>query len=101
MNAMLLLCVGEDTDVCMLIKVNVSVHLVVLLLPGGDVRLVGDARDEVGAVELYYNSQTGWTGICADSNHIHSWRNNKAAAEIVCRQLGYQGGEPYVGRFGQ
>ena len=31
----------------------------------GDVRLVGDARDEVGAVELYY-PDIGWTGICAD-----------------------------------
>ena len=57
----------------------------------GDVRLVGDERDTVGAVEVYY-SQVGWTGICADTSHAHMWRDNKEAAEIVCAQLGYLGG---------
>ena len=60
---------------------------------------MGDLRDEVGAVELYY-PQIGWTGICADRDHIDSWRNNDQAAEIVCRQLGYDGGAPYVDRLG-
>ena len=64
----------------------------------GDVRLVGDARDEVGAVELYY-PDIGWTGICADPDQIDYWRNNDVAAEIVCRQLGYSGGLPYVERY--
>ncbi|CAI8038225.1 Lysyl oxidase homolog 3A [Geodia barretti] len=61
----------------------------------GDVRLVGDQRDTVGAVELYH-PMTGWTGICADANYIHMWRDNRRAAETVCAQLGYLGGTPYV-----
>ena len=63
----------------------------------GDVRLVGDQRDTVGAVELYH-PMTGWTGICADANYIHMWRDNRRAAETVCAQLGYLGGTPYVQR---
>ena len=63
----------------------------------GDVRLVGDERDTVGALELYY-AGVGWTGICADSSQVHSWQDNQRAAEIVCAQLGYLGGTPYIER---
>ena len=66
----------------------------------GHVRLVGDARDVVGAVELFH-PQTGWTGICADPDHAPSWLRDNQAAEIVCRQLGYQGGTAYVDRLVQ
>ena len=52
------------------------------LLAAGHVRLVGDARDEVGAVELFH-PQTGWTGICADPDHAPSWLKDNQAAEIV------------------
>ena len=64
----------------------------------GDVRLLGDPRDGVGAVE-YYDAQQGWTGICADPAHSSSWNSNTAAARIVCRQLGYEGGRPYSQRY--
>ena len=64
----------------------------------GDVRLLGDPRDGVGAVE-YYDTQLGWTGICADSAHSFSWNSNTAAASIVCTQLGYEGGRPYSQRY--
>ena len=64
----------------------------------GDVRLVGDTRDTVGAVELYH-PDLGWTGICADANHAHMWTDNQRAAETVCAQLGYLGGTPYIQRF--
>lgn len=61
----------------------------------GHVRLVGDTRDEVGAVELYY-PHIGWTGICADPDRAHHWQRENQAAEVVCRQLGYNGGMAYV-----
>ena len=61
----------------------------------GHVRLVGDARDEVGAVELFY-PDIGWTGICADPDHAHYWLRDTQPAEVVCRQLGYLGGRAYV-----
>ena len=63
-------------------------------------RLVGDVRNEVGAVELLH-PQVGWTGICADEGNAHLWESNTDAAEIVCRQLGYEGGRPYVNRSGK
>ena len=84
------------------VNVNVYVHLfrtvlMVTLFPFsvGHVRLVGDARDEVGAVELYY-PDIGWTGICADPEQAHYWLRDNQPAEIVCRQLGYLGGRAYV-----
>ena len=61
----------------------------------GHVRLVGDLRDEVGAVELYY-PQIGWTGICADPDQRQYWLRENQAAQVVCRQLGYLGGTAYV-----
>ena len=60
--------------------------------------MVGDIRDEIGTVELYYPG-IGWTGICADPDHIDLWRNNNEAAEIVCRQLGYLAGTTYIERL--
>ena len=56
---------------------------------------MGDTRDEVGAVELYYPG-IGWTGICADPSHRDSWTRDNQAAEVVCRQLGYRDGRTYV-----
>ena len=50
------------------------------------------------SVELYY-PDIGWTGICADPEQIDYWMNNDVAGEIVCRQLGYSGGLPYVERY--
>ena len=61
----------------------------------GHVRLIGNIRDGVGAIELLY-PEIGWTGICADSAYAQLWMNNVAAAQVVCRQLGYQGGRPYI-----
>lgn len=61
----------------------------------GHVRLVGDTRDEVGAVELNY-PHIGWTGICADPDRAHYWHRDNQAAQVVCRQLGYAGGMAYV-----
>ena len=63
-------------------------------------RLVGDVRNEVGAVELLH-PQVGWTGICADERNAHLWESNTDAAEIVCRQLGYEGGRAYINRSGK
>ena len=56
---------------------------------------MGDIRDEVGAVELYY-PDIGWTGVCADPEQAHYWQGDNQAAEVVCRQLGYDGGVAYV-----
>ena len=79
-----------------------SVSDLMLSPPGspdsGDVRLAGHTSDYIGAVE-YYDSLRGWTGICADSTHSSSWNSNTAAARIVCRQLGYEGGRPYSQRY--
>ena len=55
-----------------------------MYLTAGHVRLVGDVRNEVGAVELLH-AQVGWTGICADEGNAHLWESNTDAAEIVCR----------------
>ena len=59
---------------------------------------MGDERDEVGAVELYYPG-IGWTGICADPDRAHYWLQDDQAAQVVCRQLGYYAGRTYVERF--
>ena len=79
-----------------------SVSNLMLSPPGspdsGDVRLAGHTSDYIGAVE-YYDSLRDWTGICADSAHSSSWNSNTAAARIVCRQLGYEGGRPYSQRY--
>ena len=64
----------------------------------GDVRLVGDTADYRGAVE-YYDVSLRWTGVCADSAHSSSWTSNIAAAEVVCAQLGYEGGRPFSQRY--
>ena len=61
-------------------------------------RLRGDVADYRGAVE-YYDSILGWTGVCADSAHSDSWTSNSAAARIVCTQLGYEGGRPFIQRY--
>ena len=61
----------------------------------GHVRLVGDIRDEVGAVELYYPG-IGWTGICADPDRAQLWLQDDQAAQLVCRQLGYKEGKATV-----
>ena len=71
-----------------------------MYLTDGHVRLVGSTLNGVGAVELLY-PQVGWTGICADEGNAHLWESNTDAAEIVCRQLGYEGGRPYVKRSGE
>jgi hypothetical protein len=55
--------------------------------------LLGDTADYRGAVE-YYDTFLGWTGICADPAHAGSWLSSRAA-EIVCAQLGYEGGQPF------
>lgn len=64
----------------------------------GDVRLVGDTANYRGAVE-YYDEFFRWTGVCADSAHSSSWTSNTAAAEVVCAQLGYEGGRPFSLRY--
>ena len=83
--------VSPKTGTCL------ELYAVFLYFIDGHVRLVGDARDEVGAVELFH-PLTGWTGICADPDHAPSWLRDNQAAEIVCRQLGYQGGRAYADR---
>jgi hypothetical protein len=66
-----------------------------LLTPvAGDVRLLGDPADYRGAVE-YYDVILGWTGVCADSSYSASWMGSRAA-QIVCTQLGFEGGTPFV-----
>ena len=60
----------------------------------GDVRLLGDVDDVTGAVE-YYDALLGWTGVCADSSHSAAWTTSNAAS-VVCSQLGYEGGRPFV-----
>ena len=69
-----------------------------LLTPvAGDVRLLGDPADYRGAVE-YYDVILGWTGICADSSYSAAWMGSRAA-QIVCTQLGFEGGTPFVQRY--
>ena len=58
-----------------------------------DVRLLGSGDDGKGVVE-YYDRFYGWTGVCADSST--EWLHATAAATIVCRQLGYEGGTTYI-----
>ena len=53
---------------------------------GGDIRLVGDARNGFGAVQLRH-SLTGFMGICPDDGTFDT-----TEANIVCRQLGYASG---------
>ena len=63
----------------------------------GDVRLVGaEVADHRGAVE-YYDVVLGWVGVCADSTHSSSWTTS-TAADVVCTQLGYEGGSPFIQR---
>ena len=62
----------------------------------GDVRLLGDTADFRGAVE-YYDVILGWTGVCADFAHSGSWVSGRGA-EVVCNQLGFEGGRPFVQR---
>lgn len=65
----------------------------------GDVRLVGaDSADYRGAIEYYDPVLLRWTGVCADSTHSSSWITNQVAAEVVCAQLGYNGGRPFIQR---
>ena len=59
---------------------------------------MGDERDEVGAVELYYPG-IGWTGICADPDRAHYWLQDDQAAQVVCRQLGYHEGRTYIKKY--
>ena len=47
----------------------------------GEVRLVGGETEREGQVEMCYNGV--WGAVCADG-----W--NEIAANIVCRQLGYE-----------
>ena len=47
----------------------------------GEVRLVGEDSEREGQVEMCYNGVCGT--VCADG-----W--NEIAANIVCRQLGYE-----------
>ena len=54
----------------------------------GDVRLVGDTRNGYGAVQLFDGSQ-GWITVCYDD----TW--STVQADIVCRQLGYETGQPH------
>ena len=63
----------------------------------GDVRLLGDTADFRGAVE-YYDVILGWTGVCADSAHSGSWVSG-SGAEVVCNQLGFEGGRPFIQRL--
>lgn len=58
-----------------------------------DVRLLGSRDDGKGVLE-YYDRFYGWTGVCADSST--EWLDATAAATIVCRQLGYEGGTTYT-----
>ena len=77
-----------------------SNHFYIAEAVPGDVRLLGNIEDGVGAVE-YYDSFLGWTGVCTDSFYARQWLDNTAAAMTVCRQLGYEAGSPYLERFFQ
>ena len=53
----------------------------------GDIRLLGDATDGVGAVEIYEDVISGWRTICPD---VSVWNN--VTANATCIQLGYDTG---------
>jgi len=56
------------------------------------VRIVGGARDYEGRVEVYNENYNGWGTVCSQN-----WDNNDA--DVVCRQLGYNG-SLYIQSYG-